>query len=98
MPERDLRQGEVRLDESAGLRNRHVRMDVDGGALWPDRTAGLAVLAGGGDVVFVPLRRHCDSMVEARGSCQKANSTFLPPYSLIRLIRTRQDAERSWRR
>src|SRR5262249_45589030 len=54
--ERDRLHVEMRLYKSAGLRDGDVGMNVDGGGLRPDLAAGLAVLAGGGALVFVPLR------------------------------------------
>ena len=58
MRKRDRRHVEMRLDEGGGLRNRDMGMDVDGGALRPDLAPRLAVLAGRGRLVLVPLRRH----------------------------------------
>ena len=58
MRQRNRGHVEVRLDEGGRLRDRDVRMDVDGGALRPDLAPRLGVLAGGGRRVFIPLIGH----------------------------------------
>src|SRR5262249_56990045 len=91
MRERNRRHVEVRLDEGGGLRDRDVRVDVDGGALRPDLASRLAVLARRGRRVLVPLLGHCWSVVllviantEWRVASSKfKNALFAIRYSLL---------------
>jgi len=74
MRERNRRHVEVRLDEGGGLRDRDVRMDIDGGALRPDLAARSAVLARRGRRVLVPLLHHLPAGCFVRSFPRKRES------------------------
>ena len=78
MAERDCRGIEMRLYERRRLRNRHVGMDVDGGARRPYLAPGLAVPARGRALVFVPLLGHAISLLRL-ARCVADYATLIRP-------------------
>src|SRR5262249_26144163 len=69
---------EMRLDELCRLRDRDVRMDVDGNALRSRRPPGLAALpARGGRAVTIPVLGHSGSSFVRHRGCDLSESYWV---------------------